>query len=50
MNIEEYEKQQETIVLLKLLDLGSEELKKGKFKYAKDVFNELNADENDDAV
>ena len=47
MNIEEYEKQQETMVMLKLLDFGNEELKQGKFKYAKDVFDELNASDDD---
>lgn len=45
MNIEEYEKQQETIALLKLLDFGHEEIKQGKLKDAKDVFDELDDDD-----
>lgn len=41
MDIAEYEKQQETIALLKLLALGRSEFKAGSFSEAKDFFDEM---------
>ena len=41
MDIGEYERQQETMALLKLLSLGKKELAEGKFQSADDFFAEM---------
>lgn len=41
MGIAEYEKQQETMALLKLLALGRKEFKEGKFSDAENFFDEM---------
>ncbi|MFT4243449.1 MAG: type II toxin-antitoxin system Phd/YefM family antitoxin [Acidovorax sp.] len=41
MDIAEYEKQQETLALLKLLALGRRELKEGQFSDAKAFLDEM---------
>ncbi|RUP25654.1 MAG: type II toxin-antitoxin system Phd/YefM family antitoxin [Curvibacter sp.] len=41
MDIAEYEKQQETMALLKLLALGKTEFKAGNFSEAKDFLDEM---------
>ncbi|MCL2658642.1 MAG: type II toxin-antitoxin system Phd/YefM family antitoxin [Betaproteobacteria bacterium] len=41
MDIAEYEKQQETMALLKLIALGRKELKAGKFSDAEAFFDEM---------
>lgn len=41
MDINEYEKQQETLALLKLLALGSKEIKEGKFSDAHAFLDEV---------
>ena len=44
MDIGEYERQQETMALLKLLNLGRKDLKEGKFPSADDFFSEMDAE------
>ncbi|MBK7049623.1 MAG: type II toxin-antitoxin system Phd/YefM family antitoxin [Rhodoferax sp.] len=44
MDIGEYERQQETMALLKLLNLGRKDLKEGKFQSADDFFSEMDAE------
>lgn len=41
MDIGTYERQQETMALLKLLNLGRKELQDGKFQSAEDFFAEM---------
>ncbi|RMR02948.1 type II toxin-antitoxin system Phd/YefM family antitoxin [Pseudomonas syringae group genomosp. 3] len=41
MDIHDYEKQQETLALLKLLALGTKEIKEGKFSDANAFLNEM---------
>jgi hypothetical protein len=43
MDIGAYERQQETMALLKLLNLGRKELQEGKFQSAEDFFSEMDA-------
>ena len=43
MDIGAYERQQETMALLKLLNLGRKEFHAGKFQSADDFFNEMDA-------
>ncbi|MGB4362061.1 MAG: type II toxin-antitoxin system Phd/YefM family antitoxin [Rhodoferax sp.] len=45
MDIGAYERQQETMALLKLLHLGKKDLQDGKFQSAKDFFSEMDAAE-----
>ena len=45
MDIGAYERQQETMALLKLLSLGKKEINDGKFQSAKDFFAEMDAEE-----
>jgi prevent-host-death family protein len=40
-NLEEYEREQETLALLRILALGSEEVRKGEYQSANEVFAEL---------
>ncbi|WP_457791947.1 type II toxin-antitoxin system Phd/YefM family antitoxin [Pseudomonas syringae] len=42
MDIHDYEKQQETLALLKLLALGTKEIKEGKFSDANAFLDEIN--------
>jgi prevent-host-death family protein len=44
MDIGAYERQQETMALLKLLSLGKKDLSEGKFQSADDFFNEMDAE------
>ncbi|RXZ33163.1 prevent-host-death protein [Oxalobacteraceae bacterium CAVE-383] len=41
MNVKSFEEQEETFALLKILALGNREIEQGKFRYAEDVFAEL---------
>ncbi|GBH16247.1 hypothetical protein KPSA3_02189 [Pseudomonas syringae pv. actinidiae] len=41
MDIHDYEKQQETLALLKLLALGTKEIKEGKFSDANAFLDEM---------
>jgi len=41
MDIAEYEKQQETMALLKLIAIGNEEIKKGEFQDSDSFFKEM---------
>jgi prevent-host-death family protein len=43
MDIGAYERQQETMALLKLLSLGRRDLHEGKFQSADDFFDEMDA-------
>ncbi len=43
MDIGAYERQQETMALLKLLHLGKKDLQDGKFQSAEDFFKEMDA-------
>jgi prevent-host-death family protein len=43
MDIGAYDRQQETMALLKLLNLGKKEFHEGKFQSADDFFNEIGA-------
>ncbi len=43
MDIGTYERQQETLALLKLLSLGRKDLQEGRFQSADDFFNEMDA-------
>jgi prevent-host-death family protein len=45
MDIGAYERQQETMALLKLLSLGKKEINDGKFQSANDFFAEMDAEE-----
>ena len=45
MDIGAYERQQETMALLKLLHLGKKDLQDGKFQSAADFFKEMDAAE-----
>ena len=45
MDIGTYEKQQETMALLKLLNLGVKDFRSGKFQSADDFFKEVDAEE-----
>lgn len=45
MDIGAYERQQETMALLKLLHLGKKDLQGGKFQSAEDFFKEMDAAE-----
>jgi prevent-host-death family protein len=45
MDIGSYERQQETMALLKLLSLGKKEFKDGKFQSSEDFFTEMDAEE-----
>lgn len=45
MDIGAYERQQETMALLKLLHLGKKDLQDGKFQSAEDFFREMDAAE-----
>lgn len=45
MDIGAYERQQETMALLKLLHLGKKDLQDGKFQSAEDFFKEMDAAE-----
>lgn len=44
MDIGSYERQQETMALLKLLSLGKKDLQEGRFQSADDFFNEMDAE------
>ena len=44
MDIGEYERQQETMALLKLLSLGKKEFAEGKFQSADDFFSEMDSE------
>ena len=44
MDIGAYERQQETMALLKLLSLGRKDLVAGKFQSADDFFDEMDAE------
>ncbi len=44
MDIGAYEKQQETMALLKLLSLGKKDVQEGKFQSAEDFFKEMDAE------
>jgi prevent-host-death family protein len=44
MDIATYERQQETMALLKLLHLGRKDFQEGKFQSADDFFDEMNAE------
>ena len=44
MDIGAYERQQETMALLKLLSLGNKDLLAGKFQSADDFFDEMDAE------
>jgi prevent-host-death family protein len=46
MAIEAYERQQDTMALLKLLSLGKKEFQEGKFQSADQFFDEMDAQEN----
>jgi len=41
MDIHEYERQQETFAMLKILALGNRDIEQGKFRSAEDVFADL---------
>ena len=41
MDVKSYEEQEETLALLKILALGNREIEQGKFRSAKDVFDDL---------
>jgi prevent-host-death family protein len=45
MDIGAYERQQETMALLKLLSLGKKEFQDGKFQSAEKFFEEMDAEE-----
>ena len=45
MDIGTYERQQETMALLKLLSLGKKEIDEGKFQSASDFFAEMDSEE-----
>jgi prevent-host-death family protein len=45
MDVGSYERQEETLALLKILTMGDREIEQGRFRTAEDVFAELNADE-----
>ena len=44
MDIGAYERQQETMALLKLLSLGKKDVLEGKFQSAEDFFKEMDAE------
>jgi prevent-host-death family protein len=44
MDIGEYDRQQETMALLKLLNLGRKDLREGKFQSADDFFKDMDAE------
>lgn len=44
MDIGAYERQQETMALLKLLSLGKKDLHEGNFQSSDDFFNEMDAE------
>ena len=44
MDIGAYEKQQETMALLKLLSLGKKDVQEGKFQSAEDFFKEMDTE------
>jgi prevent-host-death family protein len=44
MDIATYERQQETMALLKLLHLGRKDFQRGKFQSADDFFDEMDAE------
>ena len=44
MDIGAYERQQETMALLKLLSLGKKDFQEGKFQSTEDFFNEMDAE------
>ncbi|WP_457418091.1 type II toxin-antitoxin system Phd/YefM family antitoxin [Roseateles sp. P5_E7] len=43
MDVDSYERQQETMALLKLLALGKRDMEQGRFRDADDVFADLDA-------
>ncbi|HEY8904534.1 MAG TPA: type II toxin-antitoxin system Phd/YefM family antitoxin [Rhodoferax sp.] len=45
MDIGEYDRQQETMALLKLLHLGRKDFQEGKFQSADDFFSDMDAEE-----
>ncbi|MBY0292170.1 MAG: type II toxin-antitoxin system Phd/YefM family antitoxin [Alphaproteobacteria bacterium] len=45
MDIHEYEKQQETFALLKLIAIGNKEIEKGEFQDAESFFAEMRIEE-----
>jgi prevent-host-death family protein len=45
MDVGAYEDQQETMALLKLLNVGTKELQEGKFQTADDFFEAMDAEE-----
>lgn len=45
MDIGEYDRQQETMALLKLLHLGRKDFHDGKFRSADDFFSDMDAEE-----
>ena len=41
MDVKSFEEQEDTMALLKLLAMGNQEIKEGKFRAIEDIFSEL---------
>lgn len=45
MDVQAYERQEETLALLKILAMGNRDIEQGRFRDAEDIFAELDLDQ-----